>query len=716
MDIQAYILINSSILVYLIDSMANSFFKNFRLQIFLILLLGAVAWSTSITNEFVGYDDIKLIVRNERIHNDVLYAIVFYWNIVSDSHNVCWTNFPTVIYRPLEWVGSSIGYSLWGARSWCFHLFVNFTFHLLNGVLFFLILRRIFDYKAAPAAATKVQKKKFAMSDKPVLNTLSAWVPFVIIAIWIVHPLHNEAVNMLTSGVGFLWATLFCVTAFWLNLKISDLKSLRGILLLILSSAFFFIGYHGSEMVIIAPLMMLFLFVFNRINRNQNSYGYELAKVIFAFTSFIAYMVHRSSIVTEAGEWRSNGLSEFCERLFVVAPEILFHYIKLFFFPIKLSIDEHHQVVLANAFTPYHILCLACALLLVFAMFYFYFLPSSKFMVHNKVISGSLFFAALSIAMSLNIIPLYCLARDRYTYFFVLGLLIALIVFVDKVLLDLKDRNITVNSRILITLLILIITPLSLRSMIKSLDWHNGENFWSSTMDSVSDIGAKQNWRYRLLQYYEDPGTDTFKPNLKIQEQAVRDFLRFIPDNGLERQDTLQRFLDQAKDPRNYIKDKYGYSGNKTIASAIFFNAVAAAANNDIPRAINIYKLAHAYYPGHFQTNLQLFINVWKTEPEFGAQLLKIMEEQASKNSFLAKGLMDALFHIKHPETYAYSKLFVRNFSNTQVFHIYHFHGAYFAGDYDVAYAEAKEVIKKYHENTSFEEFIAHYEKGRALK
>lgn len=686
--------------------MGTTFLKNYKWQIILFILLGAIAWSTSITNEFVGYDDIKLIVRNDRIQKDIFYTITFYGNIVSDSHNVAWTNFPTVIYRPLEWVGSSIGYHIWGARSWCFHLFVNFSFHLLNGLLFFLILRRLFNYQAQ-----ETQSRKKQTNQDLVYEPISWWVPFVILCVWIVHPLHNEAVNMLTSGVGFLWATLFSLTGIWLNLKIQELKSLQGSLLLVCSFLCFFISYHGSEMTSIAPLVLLGIFVFRIVNKNQIKYRYEFVKLVFAFTSFVVYMLHRSSIVTEAGEWKTQNISELMERLFVLAPEIFLHYIKLFFFPLKLSMDEHHQVLLENAFTPYHLLALAIALSFVWGIWYFYSLPTNKFFIHNRIIAGSLAFTGLSIAMSLNIIPLYCLARDRYTYFFVLGLLITIIVFVDKALLQLKDQGVEIKPRSLITFLIMVILCFSLRSILKSLDWNNGEKFWTSTINSVSDIGVKQNWRYRLLQYYEDPGTSTFRPNKETQLKSYNDFLGFISDNRLDEELTARSILQKARDPVNYMKSKYSYIWNKSIASAIFFNAVVLI-GRDKPKGIELYKLAHIYDPEHFQTNLQLLINLHDSEPEFCNRLLWIMESQASRNSFLAKGLMDGLFHIKHPKTYDYARLFVSKFPNTQVFHIYNFHAAYMSQDYRAAYQEAKKIIKKYHEKDNFENFIKQYELG----
>ncbi len=708
-------------------------FKSLRSKLILIAIVSALTWSSSITNEFVGYDDIKLIVRNEKVQKDtpLSYTLKFYWNIVSDSHNVAWTNYPTVIYRPLEWFGSAVGYHIWGPRSWAYHLFVNFNFHILNSILLFFILSKIFgtplsgvqtsqyvviedEAKAVTKSKTK-SKKKVKTISKPAIEslTISWWVPLVIVLIWTVHPLHNEAVNMLTSGVGFLCSTLLCLTGILINLYVKDLMSLRGLSLIIVSWILMFIGYHGSEMTVITGVVLFFIFFNPIMKRDYKSYGYEIPKVLFALTSFLTYYAHRSSIVSEQGEWASHSISEFFERLLVVAPEIFFHYIRLFLFPAKLSMDEHHNVILANAYTPFHLMCFAIAAAFLAGIIYYLLInKEAKYLIHNRIIGGALLFAGFSISISLNIIPLYCLARDRYTYFFLIGLVTAIVVAVDRHVFTKEN----VNYKPWLIALVLVISILGVRSWVKSWDWHDGERFWSQAMNSVDDLGTKQNWRYRLIQYYIDPGTDTFRANPIIHQKAIDDFNQFALANRLNQSELIQKYLNEEKDPKRYILNKYGYIGNKTIASALFFNATTAVENRDGQNALNYFKLAHIYYPDHFQTNLQMLIHTWGQDPKLSDYLLKKMEKDAINNSFLAKGLMDGLFFVKHPQVYEYAKIFKERFPNTQVFQVYLFHAALMMQDYDNAYIYAKTAVQKYHEDEVFEQYIQQYEQGRLMQ
>jgi hypothetical protein len=714
-------------------------FKTLKSKIVLLIALGLLAWATSITIEFVGYDDIKLIVRNERIHKSILYAITFYWNVVSDSHNVAWTNYPTVIYRPLEWVGSSLGYHIWGPRGWAFHLFVNFSFHLFNAIILYFIISKVFytpissdqDLKIPPIEASlKKQTTKNKKSKKKAINIqklvsvqhlpITWFVPIVIIALWYVHPLHNESVNMLTSGVGFLWSLLFSLSAILINLYVKDLKDTSGILLIVLAWIFAFIGYHGSEMTVIAPVILTLIFCKSILKKDFRTYGYEITKLLFSYSAFLTYFAHRAYIVSETSEWMSKGLGEFLERLLVLAPQIFFHYIKLFFFPAKLTIDEHHNVVLENAFTPYHLLCFTIALAFVVGIFYFALNKEEKYYLHNQLIAGSLFLTGFGIAISLNIIPLYVLARDRYTYIFALGLTASIILILDKYVFS-KYRDLDENTRnqklkIWTITLAVILVILGIRSAVKNLDWRNGEVFWTQTMKSVDDIGTKQNWRYRLMQYYLDPGTDTFKPNQELKEKTFQEFNSFAQDHKLLERSTMEKYLKESKDPKNHMKNKYGYTGNKTIASGLFFNATEAMKKGNKKAGLEYYRASHLYYPEHYQSNLQMFIATYGVDDTVNKYLLDKLEKEAVGNSFLAKGLMDSMFFIKYKDKYDYAKLFVKRFPNTQVFSVYAFHAAYSSGDFDNAYAYAKEIIKKYTEQDIFEKFIIKYERGEYRK
>ncbi len=702
-----------------------------------LIIASALTWCSSITPEFTGYDDIKLIVNNERIHKGPIYTAKFYGNIVSDSHNVAWTNYPTVIYRPLEWFGSAVGYSIWGPNAVPFHMFFNINFHIINSILLFFIMLKAFagpaDVIKKPIKVKQTGKYK-DFKDNNVIqpisinqsNTRATFFAFIITLLWTVHPLHSEAINMLTSGVGFLWATFFCLSAFTINLYCNDYNKLSNLLLILWSCISFAIAYCGSEMAIIGPFCLFLFYIYRKLVYNRDI---DWAKSLLAFFSILIYSNHRASIVSESHALVTNQLSEFIERLTVIAPEIFFHYIKLFFYPAVLSVDQHHQVIIADPYTPYHLLCFSVAALFVIAIFYFFNLglktPENKFEEKqtNFIIAFSIILTGLSIGIALNILPLYVLARDRYTYLFCLGLTVLIVFLIYKYLYldqnnpirldtELKLNSINSRDKIVLSLAIIALLGFSTRAFIRNLDWHDGEKMWTSTINSVShDPGVQEVWRSRLLDYYRDPGTKTFKADPVIYAKTNRDFNNFVDDYKLNNMATFKAYKDRSE--KNKMWDKYAYSGRKTISSGLFFLAMKASGEKQYKRAFDLFRLGHNYYPEHFQININLLVQLHDKDPKATEYLINIMDQEATHNPFLAKGFMDTLHLIRSPHYFRLAQKYRELNPNTQVFDVFLFNSAFLNQHYDVAYEAAKRIVRKYHEEKSFDQYIKMYEAGK---
>lgn len=619
--------------------------RSSQAQIILLILAGALTWSSSLSSEFTGYDDIKLIVDNEFIHGSLWRSLQFFWHTFSSSFNTAWTNEQTLIHRPLEQYGSALGYKLWGASAWHFHFFFNYLLHIINSVLVFLIIRRV----------SKNQSLSFA-------STL----------IWLVHPLHHEAINMLTSGVGFLFAHFFCFLAIYLYLGHKEAWSWQSIL----ATFCLFTSYLGSEMLVTTP------FIITALALQQKTKG-RLVKSMLSFATLVFYFWHRYDIGC-SGQTIID--KDFWERTTVLAPEILLHHLKLFFFPAHLSLDEQHRINLENAGSAYHLLAFTIAISLIVTAIYFY--------KRNKAVSAGISLALISISLALNIVPVYCLARDRYTYLFSLGLTIALVFYIGPKL---------TKHRILI--LSLIVVALGTRSWVKSLDWRNGETLWTHTINSIDDPGAKQVWRYQLLQYYHHHASKTFKANKQIQEQVLNDFSNFVV--GLEQKETIKSY--SRTNPETYLLDKYSYNRNKSIASGILSKAMYHKQYGSIKVVLDHLNLAFLYDPENLQTNLQLYIHVDK--PEFTQAFFEKITHDGARNPYSAKLILSLLHAQKHKDFYSLAKQYAKLYPNAQIIQAYYFEAALEHKLYDEAYQVAKRLSKKYHEDKRYDELVELYEK-----
>ncbi len=640
-----------------------------KAAIIALIVVSGLTWFNSITSEFSGYDDIALIVTKGKVHNGVIKAAEFYLKHPSISQNGAWSNQPSFIYRPLEWIGSALGYSLWGANAIYFHIFFNYLFHLLNSVLVFFILLRVFNDRLPLA--------------------------FISSLIWTVHPLHNEAINMLTSGVGFLWATFFGLTAFLINIYSKS----RNWFLIALTTLCFLIAYLGSEMAIIAaPCLTLYFFY------EKQAFGRTIdwIKVLAAWLSVFLYFQLRGSVLSESHAWTA-GFSEIYERVFVLAPEIFFHYLKLYFYPAVLTVDQHHQVMLSDAFMPYHLLSLAVSLLFIVAIVYF---ARAK----EYLIAYSLLITAFSLGMVLNIIPLYVLARERYCYIFTLALTVAIVALVDKYFYRAQQLSARKN-KIFISLVAIVVLAFSIRSIIRNQDWQNGEKLWTATLKNSShDLGSQQLWRAPLLDYYSHHGTETFKPDPKKWIQLRKDFDDFIIVNNLDKAETLKRVQDQAK--QNHLLDRYGYIANKSIASGLYILGKKFTFTNDAENAFKVFKLGHSYYPEHFQINESLVTMLGAKNPTTN-DLFTLMDKEAQNNPYLARQLVRLAFSLNSSKFHEYAEKYAALNPNMLDLQVQHFNSLYLSGRLYEAYILAKKIQPKYTENESINNFIRSYELSR---
>lgn len=563
-----------------------------------LLLITAITWSSSLTSEFTGYDDIKLIVENPHAHQGLMHSLKFFWDTFSGSFNTAWSDFPTIIYRPLEQYGIALGYKLWGTNPWFYHFFYNYSLHIANSILIFLILR------------------KFIKEELIVL---------CICGIWAVHPLHHEAVNMLTSGPGFLLAHTLALSSILINLYSSNWKHI------LLASTLFFAALLGSEMIVLLiPILAILLY-------KKEAYWFKINALIIAL---VIYLVKRASIVSSNVEMSNF---ELIERIFVLAPQTLVNYFKEYFYPVNLSIDLQHNLIITNAFTPFHFASLLLVLVIIGLIIFFYNRG-------DKELAASLAISIIAISLALNIMPLYSLARDRYTYIFSLALTVFLVLLAQK---RLSQRNIIIGSSILVVIL-------GTRSFIKNFDWQNGERLWMQTINSVNDIGAKQVWRYRLLQYYQNPGTKTFKADPQLKTQTIKDFANFISQNQLN----LKKQIFNYDSKIHSVKNTYSYNEGRSIASGIFSYAMFLKHSKRYKEMRPLLELAFYYHPEHFQNNLQLF--VW-LEP-YKEKVIDKLYRDALSHPIFAKSLLDSLYILKDKRYREYALQIAAVYPNSAIF------------------------------------------------
>jgi len=144
-------------------------------------LLILIAWSSSIPNGFV-WDDTHVILKNHFIRdlgNLRHLATPVYFDRSAAGH---YTRSGELSYRPLTTLTHFVDFQLFGLRPWGYHLF-NVLLHLLVTLLVFTLIDSLTGARAASIAGA---------------------------ALFGVHTVHTEAVNMVSYRDDLLVCLFFC--------------------------------------------------------------------------------------------------------------------------------------------------------------------------------------------------------------------------------------------------------------------------------------------------------------------------------------------------------------------------------------------------------------------------------------------------------------------------------------------------------------------------
>lgn len=273
----------------------------------LISLTVALAYFNSLQNEFI-WDDEFLIQKNSYLHSFSNIPKMLISNSTAGFGGI--DNF----YRPTQNIYYLFIYQLFGHSKVAFHL-GNILLHLLNGILFFLVTRKLFTNHSLALFSS---------------------------LIWVAHPTHVEAITYISGTadpMGLLFF-LLCLLKFPFDLKAQNWKKL------IVPLGLFWLSLLSKEaMIVIPPLIMLCLALVNKTHRYQiRTYWSSLPFWISAFI----YLALRKIILN------FNGTYHFYKVSNIYTENILFRiytflatlpeYLTILFWPTDLHMERSFPV------------------------------------------------------------------------------------------------------------------------------------------------------------------------------------------------------------------------------------------------------------------------------------------------------------------------------------------------------------------------------------
>ena len=407
-----------------------------RLWLSGILVLTFLAFSPSLFNEFVNWDDYAYIVDNPIIRSLSAENIQFIFNT---------NTFVVGNYHPLTVLSYALEYSLFKLDPLYYHL-DNIILHLLNTVIVFFLTKRL---------------------------TANQRVAIIMTMFFAIHPMRVESVTWAAERKDVLY-TFFFLLSTWYYL--SYVKSDGAFKPYAISIILFLCSILSKGQAVVLPLTLLLIdyYLGRRVDRKL-----IVEKIPYLTLSLIFGLLATQAQHTSLTEQRLTSYS-WGER-FLFACYGIIQYLKQLLAPIKLSNFYTYPVKSDGTFPIIVYLSPLIVMGLLFLVF--------RFRKNRSLVFGSLYFLS-TIFIVLQLLPVGdAITADRYTYIPYIGLFFVASQSLNT-LLEHKARR----KMILYGLggYLLVLTFLTYE---RTKDWRNSEVLWTDVIEKYPETAIAYNNR-----------------------------------------------------------------------------------------------------------------------------------------------------------------------------------------------------------------------------
>lgn len=328
------------------------------ISVIFIVILGSVVYCNSLNYKFI-WDDYHLIKNNIFIKNWSHFPKIFTSDIVSGAAR------KSGFYRPIQMLTYMMDYSIWRLNERGYHI-TNVLLHVFAALIVYWLI--------------------YMLCRDRITAVLSG-------ALFLVHPIHTEAVTYISGRADSL-AAIFILLTFILYIKQLKLQDIRLYSLMILSYIAALLSKENS--LILPALIMVYHYAFKEKIKFKALFPILAAALIYILlraTFFRGFMPD------------SPHHTNFFERLpgFFVA---ITDYLKLLFLPFDLHME--YGVVLFNFLYPKAIMGIAILVLSIS-----YALTARN---KNKLIAFSTFWFFTALLPHSNIYPINAYMAEHWLY------------------------------------------------------------------------------------------------------------------------------------------------------------------------------------------------------------------------------------------------------------------------------------------------------------
>jgi protein O-mannosyl-transferase len=393
-----------------------------------IIIVGLIVYGNMLFNSFV-WDDNTYILDASVVHTFNISSF-FGFNVFNNAGQ----------YRPLTVTYFAMLYNLFGSNQFFFHC-IQLLLHIINSCLLFLLFKSFFDKKLS----------------------------LFLTLIFLVHPMQVESVSYIASSTSPLFFLFGMIALIIGKYKKNNQKNSALQFLLLLCSTL--VKETG---ILFSPVLVSYKFLLKKKNITRD--------IIYSCLIFIIYFFIRTAIGNVSIINRPLlpiGRLSLVERLLTM-PQVIFYYIKIFFYPVTLAINQQWvitQPTFSNFYFPFVIDLLF--FMTIFAIGYIFYKK------RKKMFAVYLFFFVwylLGLTIHAQIIPLDFTVADRWIYFGMAGLLGLSGVIIQGV--SNKVGRYTKLAFVLAGIIILLL--FSIRTIVRNNDWRTPVNLWTHDIQ-VSD-------------------------------------------------------------------------------------------------------------------------------------------------------------------------------------------------------------------------------------
>jgi len=272
----------------------------------LITVLGLTVYSTCLNGDFL-WDDHGLVKHNNLVRDISNIGKAFQGPMGSGIAIKDDQSSKFIFYRPLQAVSFMIDHRLWGPDSFGFHL-TNVVLHILSALALYWFVALVFaDLRLS----------------------------FIVSVLFVVHPVHTDAVSYISGRADPLALTFILLTLIF-YLKYSRLKKPVFLVLMLVAYALAILSKETS-LIVIGLILAHDFFLAGKLN----------IKTVLPFLPLILFYIILKTVIFQQHLPPPGFYQEIPERIpgFFLA---IFEYIRLIFLPINLHMDYGLKVFEIN--------------------------------------------------------------------------------------------------------------------------------------------------------------------------------------------------------------------------------------------------------------------------------------------------------------------------------------------------------------------------------